>query len=699
MSSHESSENEFLKKLTEIVEANLTNPQFGVSMLAKEMGISRFMLHRKVNAISKITASQFINQVRLHKAKDILRHTNSTVSDVAFQTGFNSTSYFIKCFHDYYGYSPGEVGIRENDDSHTIPAYNNKKWLITTATVLFVAIAAVVLFVVVKPFSSDKKELEKTIIVLPFINDSSDEDNAYIINGIMESINNNLCAIKELTVKSRASAEKYRNIPKLAPEIAKELNVNYIITGSGQKIGDKIILTVNLTEAPTDKQLWSDVYERTDDVEGHWSIRNEVAKSVTEIIHAEITPEEKQRIEKRPTENNLAWNYYLKGLELLQTGLEDYYNFLGTAKLEDAVIQFEKSIEHDHEFAWAYAELARTYFYLDANNYESERIYIFINKIRENARNAMASDAQSSKSLVASGLYYYRIRDYKQAIDKMEKALEYNPNSVQALWTLSNITFESDMQKGLEYSLLAVKREILKGSMPNESYWYNGLSNRFRYAGFFEEAELYNNRALEADPNNINALVVKVHLIHDRTGNYEMSKKLLTEYISRYPQKTNVNRTMALTCYWMRDYKNALKYFNNLLDLTGKVNLWNYDDYGRIGLSYKKIGRNRESEEYIEKFKSLVPSDFYRAMPYFAHYHFIALFSINSEKDNALQQQKLFLNEDSFPYWIIRVLKDDPFFDDIRDFPEFKKTLTEMETKFWDDHKRIRASLEEKGLL
>jgi AraC-like DNA-binding protein len=119
MNSTDSAENEFLTKLTETIEANLTNPQFGVSMLAKEMGMSRSNLHRKVNNTLKISVSQFINQVRLKKAKEILRHTSETVSEIAYKVGFSNVSYFIKCFHEYYGYSPGEVGNRDSDENNS----------------------------------------------------------------------------------------------------------------------------------------------------------------------------------------------------------------------------------------------------------------------------------------------------------------------------------------------------------------------------------------------------------------------------------------------------------------------------------------------------------------------------------------------------------------------------------------------------
>lgn len=102
-------DNEFLQKLADIVEANLKNENFGVSKLALEMGISRSSLYLKVKAITKESVSRFICEFRLKRAYEILQQSSFTVSEVAYEVGFNSPSYFIKCFHDFYGFPPGEV--------------------------------------------------------------------------------------------------------------------------------------------------------------------------------------------------------------------------------------------------------------------------------------------------------------------------------------------------------------------------------------------------------------------------------------------------------------------------------------------------------------------------------------------------------------------------------------------------------------
>ncbi len=107
-----SDEQKYIDKLTEIVEENFSNSSFGVEELAKEMGMSHSSLHRKLKAIARQSISQFIRETRLKRAMELLQLQAGTVSEVAFGVGFGSTTYFSKCFHDFYGYPPGKVRKR-----------------------------------------------------------------------------------------------------------------------------------------------------------------------------------------------------------------------------------------------------------------------------------------------------------------------------------------------------------------------------------------------------------------------------------------------------------------------------------------------------------------------------------------------------------------------------------------------------------
>ena len=185
----------------------------------------------------------------------------------------------------------------------------------------FFVLALIVLgYFFIPKLSKSSEPVEKSIAVLPFINDSPDKENAYFINGIMDEILNNLQKIKDFRVLSRPSVEQYRGETKLTlSEIAKKLNVNYIVDGRGQKYGNKIVLRVQLIAADNEKHLWGksyeqEIHETTDII----NIQSQIAQSIAAELKATITPEEKQLIEKIPTTDLAAYDSYLKGVSYLR---------------------------------------------------------------------------------------------------------------------------------------------------------------------------------------------------------------------------------------------------------------------------------------------------------------------------------------------------------------------------------------------
>jgi len=100
---------EFIDRLNAIAEARLADHRFGVSALAREMEMSRSTLHRKVKEAFNCSASRYISQKRLVKARQLLPDKKISVTETASLCGFHSATYFNKCFHGYYGFTPGET--------------------------------------------------------------------------------------------------------------------------------------------------------------------------------------------------------------------------------------------------------------------------------------------------------------------------------------------------------------------------------------------------------------------------------------------------------------------------------------------------------------------------------------------------------------------------------------------------------------
>jgi AraC-like DNA-binding protein len=246
----------FIRKLTEIVLANLSDENFSVEKLAKEAGMSRMSVHRRIKSIKYQDVSQFIREIRLQRAKEMIQNNEGTIGEIAFRVGFGSATYFNKCFHEYFGSPPGEVRRREYEESLRdqtdeqpiksdtrigpgpekdvgpfFKSRRHKNIVITSFGVLAGLLIIYFLYVLLiqdtdHGIGHGTKHLEKSIVVLPFKNLTDDSENQYFADGIMEDILNHLFRIREMRVISRTTAEYFRGNPMTSPEIARKLSVN-----------------------------------------------------------------------------------------------------------------------------------------------------------------------------------------------------------------------------------------------------------------------------------------------------------------------------------------------------------------------------------------------------------------------------------------------------------------------------------------
>ncbi|MFO7621298.1 MAG: tetratricopeptide repeat protein [Bacteroidales bacterium] len=296
-----------------------------------------------------------------------------------------------------------------------------------------IALALVILGILFIPkLFKPKEQLEKSIAVLPFINDSPDEENAYFINGVMEEVLINLQKIKDLRVISRNSVEQFRGPDKpTIPEIAKKLNVNYLVEGSGQKYGNKFVLRVQLIAANKERHLWGKSYDReiqqTTDI---ISVHREIAELIASELKASLTPEEKQLIRKNPTDNLEAYNLYLKGTY--------WYQMLTAEGHQKASMYFEQALQKDPNYSLAYLGLANaigTYAFW-GNVSPKERN----SKGIEYVTKALTIDSTLAEAYWVLGNHYtFSVWNWKEAERNYKHALQINPNSSQIHADYSNL--------------------------------------------------------------------------------------------------------------------------------------------------------------------------------------------------------------------------------------------------------------------
>jgi len=769
-------ENDFLNRITEIIEENLSDERFGVSELAREAGMSRSNLLRRIQKLTDLSVSQFIRQVRLKNAMEMLKTESLNVSEVSYRVGFSSTSYFIKCFREHYGYPPGEVGkdtfnspnLRSDSPSSFFQELKRRKvvrvisvyaaaafvtlellsivieplrlpdWTLSMVIVLLsigFVIAVVLSWIYdvnpeggwekTKTFSTEKEkenttetlgwkiasfisfvviialvilqlvpkkiqgqpapDLEKSIAVLPFNNNSNDSTNIYLINGLMESLLDNLQKIEDLRVISRTSVEKYRNNPLTTPEIAMELNANYLVAGSGQKMGDMILLNIQLIDAVHDKNLWSERYKR--EARDIFELQLEVAKNIADAIEAIITPEEAEQIEKIPTDNLEAYDYYLQGMEPLQRGNRE--------GLEEAIPIFEKAIELDSEFALAHAYMAIAYAYLDIFQVEKK----YADQIDYYADRALLLDPKLPQSLIAKATSHNIRGEYELALPYLEKALEYHPNSSRVIAILADFYFRyvPDTEKYLEYALMGIELDPASHDSVDASNIYLQMSSAMMQTGFVNEAEKYIDLSLEYYPENLYAELLRAHILLDEDGDLEQTKELLLEALQKDTSRYDIMKDIGVICYYLHDYECAYSYFSRLFEITEAQGMDLYSgEKGKMGLILSHLGRTDESQRYFQEYLAFAENDqsIYRDLSLAAYYSYMG------DTTRAIDHMDQFSEQEKYPYWYILFFgMGDPLFDNIDDLPEFKKIHRKIEVKFWRYHKQIKDSLKEKGLL
>jgi TolB-like protein/AraC-like DNA-binding protein/Tfp pilus assembly protein PilF len=678
-------ESEFTRKVTSLIEDNLSNEQFGVSELASKIGMSRSNLLRRIKKESALSVSQFINQVRLKNAMEMLRQGDLTVSEVSYRVGFSSTSYFIKCFREHYGYPPGEVGKRDEQPAPVTGGKVRKNRLYVAGGALLLVAVVLVLFALLKPGRASTGNLEKSIAVLPFKNDSNDSTNIYIINGLMESILENLQKIEDLRVISRTSVEKYRIQPRTIPEIARELDASYIVEGSGQKIGDQILLNIQLIEASTDTHLLARRYKR--EARDIFELQQEVARSIAQEIEAVITPEEAEQIDKIPTDNLEAYDYYLKAMEAFRRNTRE--------GLLEAIPLFEKAREVDPEFALAYADIAISYALLDL--YQLEKHYQ--DQVDLNADKAMFLDPTLPQSLIAKALFHIDRKEYDLALPYLERALEYHPNSSMVINILSDFytRFVPDTEKYLQYALMGIDLDIAAHDSSDASNIYLHLSNALMQTGFVGEAEKYIDISLRYNPDNLYAGLLRAYILLAAGADLAQTRDRLLELLQKDPSRLDILKELGVISYYMNDYEGAYTYYSMMEEQVKAEGLVLYEgEKAKIGLILSKLGKEEESGRYFREYFMFAEND----ESVYRHLSLAAYYAYFGDTVKALEHMELFSGQEKYPYWYILFLgMDDPLFDKVADLPEFQKILSEIKVKFWLYHNEIRDSLKEKGLL
>src|SRR5437016_8393822 len=260
--------------------------------------------------------------------------------------------------------------------------------------------------------------LDKSVAVLPFENLSSDKENAFFAQGIQDEIITTLSKISGLRVISRTSTVRYNSAPENLPEIARQLRVSNVLEGSVQKAGDRVHINVQLIQADNDAHLWAQSYDR--ELTDIFGVEAEVAKSIADSLQATLSPQEKARVEAKPTTNADAYVLYLRARDYQTRPDNLLQDFRSARNL------YDQAIKLDPNFALAHARLSAVI----------SQIYHWFEptqEVKETARREADESLRLQPDLgeghLALGLYfYYEESNYEEALRELNLAAKTLPN-------------------------------------------------------------------------------------------------------------------------------------------------------------------------------------------------------------------------------------------------------------------------------
>jgi non-specific serine/threonine protein kinase len=366
---------------------------------------------------------------------------------------------------------------------------------------------------------------QKSVAVLYFENQSGSKEDEYFRDGITEDIVTEISKIGPLDIFPRSEMMAFRDKAVTAQQVAQQLGAQYVLEGSIRRAGNRVRITAQLVEASSRHSVWAERYDRQ--MEDVFTIQEEIARSIAQALRITLTPQEEKIIARRPTENPLAYDFYLRGKNYTRRYYTDY-----------ALQMFEQAIQLDPKFALAHAGIAQvcglTYELRERNPQLIERGMAACDK-------AVALAPDQPEVLVARARLFYAQKKYEDAIVLVMQAIERKPDCDGAWSILGRAYFAAGRYK----EAAAVVDKAVEGNGDDYNV-YSPFINSLERLGRKKEAEQLQSRMaivlrqqLEREPEDVRARVLlAVYLAAQHDGEDEAVRHLQTAVALR-PKDTN----------------------------------------------------------------------------------------------------------------------------------------------------------------
>lgn len=369
-----------------------------------------------------------------------------------------------------------------------LPVSAKRRNIAAVALALLVLATTGALFPLLKPISTASHlstatgQPTITLAVLPFVDMSGEQNQAYFADGLSEEILNLLAQSSTMRIIARTSSFSFKNRHDLDIQaIARKLNATHVLEGSVRKSGERVRVTAQLVDGTTSAHLWSQTYDR--DLTDIFSVQDEIAAAVTDSLHAKL--ENGEHIPRADTTSEQAFEQYLNGRYFL--------NRRGESDVMRARKYFQNALQLDASYARAWAGLAGTYLIaLDSGQQPDTQTRQTWLKATEQA---LSLGPEIAEAHVRAAQYYWWQGDWRRSEEHCKLAIALNPSDALVL----SVSASKALMKGNFQEAIALQRRAMAVDPLSPS----GRANLGAYlaaAGELEEAEAEFRHAKELSP-------------------------------------------------------------------------------------------------------------------------------------------------------------------------------------------------------
>ncbi len=512
------------------------------------------------------------------------------------------------------GTSTSSLAAASDSDIAAGLVARHKKSFLSAAVVVLLAVAALG-FGAYRWLAPRPGSAINSLAVLPFANVTADPNTEYLSDGLTESLISSLSQLPNLSVRPRSAVFRYKSKDVDPQKVADELKVESVVTGRVTQHGDSLLVSAELTDFRTNRNLWSEQYDRK--LSDALSVQREIAGEISARLRERLTGEQKAKLSKGGTADPEAYQLYLKG--------RYYWDKRTPEALNKGRDYFQQAVTRDPNYALAYVGLAEYYSVI------SDYTYISVRetnpKSKTYATRALAIDDTQAEAHALLALAYDTDWEWAAAAREFERALGLEPN-------LS-------------------RTHVLYGL-------------HFDYLGNREQALAHMRRAVELDPLNLNAnenlstefLFSKQY---DRAIEYE---KKTIEIDPTYPKShLNLAASYLLTGrydLWLEEWEKVARLNNDSEDLTlVKAVSQEYAKSGFRGAMKRLVALKEEQAKRIYIDPAGIATNY----------------ALLGEKDRAFSWlEKAYREKSGF----LPMIKSDPSFDSLRSDPRYADLLKRM---------------------